>query len=503
MSEATAIAELGLGLGGMRPFSDERLVRRAIAGDQRAFAAIYRRYQRELYRYLLAIVGNREDASDALQATMVKAMRALPGERREIALKPWLYRIAHNEAIDLVRRRRTAADPLAPEIAARDPQPHEEVEQRVRLRRLLADLDDLPERQRGVLVMRELSGLGFEEIATALGTSSAVARQALYEARLSLRQMETGRGLTCESVTRALSDADGRVGRRRDLRAHLRECTDCRRLRQEMKRRRADFGALAPLPAVAAAALFKGVLGGGAPSGAGVAAGGLGGAIGGAVAVKSAATLATVAVLGAAVADRGGVVDLPLPAVGSASVETSGSDAPAVRQAGDGYGHASPHPGSGSSPAATSKPPAASHGNEAPTAGAGGVSHHAAQASSTASGTVGGHGKPAVPSPGASSGAGAQGQATADSKKGGSGGAPSQAGDPGGQAPGAGPPPQVQGPPSTPPSGSPSGSPSGADAPAASPPPQASSGPAQNTGGPPPNAQAGPPSGNPPHGPPK
>ncbi len=71
-----------------------------------SFAAIYRRYHQDLYRYCLAIVGNPEDAQDALQNTMVKVLRALPGEKREIKLKPWLYRIAHNESIELLRRRR-------------------------------------------------------------------------------------------------------------------------------------------------------------------------------------------------------------------------------------------------------------------------------------------------------------------------------------------------------------------------------------------------------------
>jgi DNA-directed RNA polymerase specialized sigma24 family protein len=88
--------------------SDDRLARRATKGDRRALAAIYRRYHQDLYRFCLAIVGNSQDAQDALQNTMVKVLGALPGEKREIRLKPWLYRIAHNESIEVVRRRRPA-----------------------------------------------------------------------------------------------------------------------------------------------------------------------------------------------------------------------------------------------------------------------------------------------------------------------------------------------------------------------------------------------------------
>src|SRR4051812_27815794 len=165
--------------------SDQRLAQRAAGGEARAFAAIFDRYHQPLYRYCAAIVGDSQDAQDALQNTMLKVLRALPGESREIKLKPWLYRIAHNESIDLLRRRRDTRE-LGAELVAPDPPLADELNSRERLRQLLADLDELPERQRGTLVMRELGGLDFDGIAAALGTSPAVARQTLYEARLGL-----------------------------------------------------------------------------------------------------------------------------------------------------------------------------------------------------------------------------------------------------------------------------------------------------------------------------
>src|SRR3954451_23105660 len=154
MSEAAAAA------GFSRLLSDERLTRRAVGGDERAFAAIFRRYHQSLYRFCLAIVGNPEDAQDALQNTMIKVLRALPGEERKIELKPWLYRIAHNESIDLLRRRRETAQ-LDVEEVAPGYGLAEDAATRERLRRLVADLLALPERQREVLVMREMSGLDF------------------------------------------------------------------------------------------------------------------------------------------------------------------------------------------------------------------------------------------------------------------------------------------------------------------------------------------------------
>src|SRR5215204_5601904 len=85
---------------GARLLSDERLARRAAGNDERSFAEIYRRYNQSLYRFCLSIVGNPEDAGDALQNTMFKALKALPGEERQIQLRPWLYRVAHNEAVE-------------------------------------------------------------------------------------------------------------------------------------------------------------------------------------------------------------------------------------------------------------------------------------------------------------------------------------------------------------------------------------------------------------------
>lgn len=319
MSEAAAAAGLS------RLLSDERLTRRAVSGDEKAFAAIFRRYHQSLYRFCLAIVGTPEDAQDALQNTMMKVLRALPGEKRAIELKPWLYRIAHNESIDLLRRRRETKA-----LDAEHPAPGyglaEDVATRDRLRRLIVDLRELPERQREVLVMRELAGLDFEEIGTALSTSGAVARQTLYEARQSLRQMEEGREMSCAAVMKALSDGDGRVTRRRDVRAHLRSCAACSAFRGEIKERQKDFAALSPLPAIAAAGMLQGLIGGSsAATGGGLAAalgGGAAQGIGASAAAKGVATVAVAAAVGVTAADRTGVVDV-LPGSGEAKTSKS------------------------------------------------------------------------------------------------------------------------------------------------------------------------------------
>jgi RNA polymerase sigma factor (sigma-70 family) len=300
----------------------------------RAVAAIYERYHQSLYRFCFSIVGNAEDAQDALQNAMLKAIRALPGEQREIQLKPWLYRIAHNESIEILRKRREEAQ-IDPELVASSAGPEETAATRERLRRLLADLSELPERQRGALVMRELGGLGFSEIGEALGASEAVARQTVYEARLGLHQLEAGREMSCESVMRQISDADGRTMRRRDIRAHLRACPECRQFRDAIEDRSRDLAAIAPLPAAASLGILHALLGaagGHATAGAGAASTlgvGAGKAVATSAVLKSAATVAVVAALGVGAADRGGVVDVGLPGGShggeAASSETTGT----------------------------------------------------------------------------------------------------------------------------------------------------------------------------------
>jgi RNA polymerase sigma factor (sigma-70 family) len=310
-----------------------RLTRRAVRGDERAFEEIFRAYHQEIYRYCLAILHNASDAEDAMQATMAAALRALPGEDREIALKPWLYRVAHNEAISLLRGRR---EPVSTEDL---PEPSGDsvvanVEQRERMRALVADLNALPDRQRAALVMRELSDLEYEEIGASLGCSEAAARQTVYEARMSLRARSEGREMSCEETRQAISGGDRRRLRGRRLKAHLASCESCQDFQAAIETRRTDLQALCPvLPAAAASGVLASLLGAasanasaavaGGGVGAGVAAGGSAGA-GAAGAGGAAAGLATAgAVKGASIAaavliaagagEATGVVDLPGP----------------------------------------------------------------------------------------------------------------------------------------------------------------------------------------------
>lgn len=310
----------------LSPKRRRRLLDRGHPSTERWLERIFREHHQEIYRYCLAIVRSSADAEDALQATMTAAARSLPGEEREIAIRPWLFRVAHNEAVSIIRKRRESpsADELvesAVESAA------DRSEQRQRLRTLVADLQALPDRQRSGLIMRELSGLSYEEIAAVLRCGEGAARQVVYEARSALATRAEGREMECKEARQAISDGDRRRLRGRKLKAHLSSCEGCNDFQAAIAARQNDLRMLCPpVPAAAATGLLAAVVGASSGSGsavgggsaaagagavgAGVAAGGGGLAAG--AAGKGAAILAAAA-LAAGAADLTGVAELPRP----------------------------------------------------------------------------------------------------------------------------------------------------------------------------------------------
>jgi RNA polymerase sigma factor (sigma-70 family) len=260
--------------------ADERLARLVQSDSERAFATIYERYHQPLYRYSYSILHDRDDARDALQSTLACAFAALRRGQRDSPLRPWLFRIAHNEAISLVRRRggdQELTETLEHCMASAE----DRASERARLASLLADLRELPERQRGALVMRELSGLSHKEIAIALGISTHAVKRGIHEAHRSLVEFREGRVMLCPEVQRTISYGDSRALRHRRLRAHLRGCTACEGYAAANAARGADLQALfPPLPPVLAAGLLARLLGTGSGQGVGGAAGVAGGVAG-------------------------------------------------------------------------------------------------------------------------------------------------------------------------------------------------------------------------------
>src|SRR3954451_20487535 len=181
---ASAAPRLLLGPA-LRTQSDRRLVKLVREGYETAFDEIVRRYDRALGRYAAAIVP-RHQAEDVTQDAFSKALLALRGTENEIELRPWLYRIVRNTALNELR------DHPARDVELLDTQEAqltvpEQIERREELRDLMERLRALPESQRAAIVMRELEGLSHDEIAAALGISGGAARQAIHRARAGLR----------------------------------------------------------------------------------------------------------------------------------------------------------------------------------------------------------------------------------------------------------------------------------------------------------------------------
>ncbi len=168
----------------LRAQPDRRLVTLVREGYEAAFEEIVRRYRQPLDRFAAAIVGGRSE--DVTQDAFSKALTALQDSEAEIELRPWLYRIVRNTALNDLRDSPAAAEELGETIAGAH-SAAVEAEHREEMAELMQRLRALPEPQRAAIVMRELEGLSHEEIAAALGVSGGAARQAIHRARTALR----------------------------------------------------------------------------------------------------------------------------------------------------------------------------------------------------------------------------------------------------------------------------------------------------------------------------
>jgi RNA polymerase sigma factor (sigma-70 family) len=294
---AKASRRLPFGLGRL---ADERLAQLVAAGRERAFAVLYERYHQPLYRYCRSMLRNDQDAQDVLQSTFASALAALQEDKRNAPFRPWLFRIAHNEAVTVIRRRRDAGQEISDSLLAPVASASEEADNRARMALLIADLAQLPERQRAALLMRELNGLSHVEISVALATSVTAAKQAIFDARTALTEIAEGRALACEDVRRKISERDGRVLRSRRVRSHLRDCSSCASFAAGISERRADLKAIAPLLPAAASAALLARLGGSAPGYGGAGGAGAAGQLGTAALASKTAVGATVVVTAAA-----------------------------------------------------------------------------------------------------------------------------------------------------------------------------------------------------------
>src|SRR5215831_364182 len=238
----------------------------------RAFERLYRKHAGDVYRYALVVLRNEADAEDVTQTTFMNAYRALERGEKPRAPQNWLIAIAHNVCRQRFRQtqRRPNEVELNEELAEAyvedDPVSAEDI------RRALGHLAF---NQRAALVMRELEGRSYQEIAEILGLSVSAVETLIFRARRALRE-QLEEGITCGEAELAISrQLDGRLPRqeRGALRAHLRECEDCARFARSQRAHRGAIKSLAliPLPTSLASLFHHGGSGGAAALGGGMA----------------------------------------------------------------------------------------------------------------------------------------------------------------------------------------------------------------------------------------
>jgi RNA polymerase sigma factor (sigma-70 family) len=229
----------------LRFASDERLVRLVREGNRAAFEAIYDRHAASLLSFCVYMLGSHHDAEDAVQATFASAHRALLRDDRELTLRPWLFVIARNACLSLIRTRRIWVELNGEPALDGDPARRFEVKEEVR--HLVHGLQELPEPQRAALVMSEVQGLSQREISTVMGVRPAQVKAFAYQARSNLIAERRAREADCVEIREELAAAHGAGRLKGPLRRHLRSCEGCRAYQRGLRRQSRALGALFPV----------------------------------------------------------------------------------------------------------------------------------------------------------------------------------------------------------------------------------------------------------------
>ena len=178
---------------------ERELVQQAKAGDRAAFAGLVSAYEGKIYNLALRYLGSREDAMDASQEVFLRVFRFLPGFQEESGFSTWIYRIGVNVCKDMLHRRlKRAEQPLEVPDKEDEGRPvdvpdlrydPERIMEGVELRQALSDaILALPEQQREIIILRDIRGLSYEEIALALALEAGTVKSRLFRARENLRK---------------------------------------------------------------------------------------------------------------------------------------------------------------------------------------------------------------------------------------------------------------------------------------------------------------------------
>jgi len=177
---------------------DQRLIADCLGGNASSFGELVRRYQERLFHTVYRMVDNAEDARDVVQEAFLSAYQSLDSFKGDSLFFTWLYRIAVNTAISLKRKQRVVLSIDAtrngePLVEPTDPsevnRPGHAIEQAEQGRRIQQALSRLSPEHRAVLVMKDMEGQKYEDIADVLGVPIGTIRSRLHRARLELREI--------------------------------------------------------------------------------------------------------------------------------------------------------------------------------------------------------------------------------------------------------------------------------------------------------------------------
>ena len=185
--------------------SDRELVAIAVDGFDGSFEELVRRYQRPISAYVYRMVGNYESALDLTQEIFIKVYNSLNRYRAEFKFSTWIYKIAHNAAVDHLRRTATREQSLVlgPEgdtfdlpLESARPSPEQESEQKERRGEIEAVVRALPANYRELIILRHSQDLSYEEIVEVTGLPLGTVKNRLFRAREMMRQQFVDKGIT-------------------------------------------------------------------------------------------------------------------------------------------------------------------------------------------------------------------------------------------------------------------------------------------------------------------
>ncbi|HKB93550.1 MAG TPA: sigma-70 family RNA polymerase sigma factor [Gaiellaceae bacterium] len=214
----------------------------------RSFERLYRRFSTDVYRYAYGVLRNQADAEDVTQTTFMNAFRALERGEEPRAPLNWLITIAHN--VCRQRFRTAARRPLEVELNLDVAEALVADEEAPSSHDIERALGHLAFNQRAALVLREVEGRSYAEIAAVLGLTTSAVETLIFRARRALREQLEG-ALTCDQAELAISkqlDKQLTRGERSQLRAHLRECPDCASVARRQRAHRSALKALGSIP---------------------------------------------------------------------------------------------------------------------------------------------------------------------------------------------------------------------------------------------------------------